>query len=240
MFFLHFHSSHLREWKFSLFPDDVPVLLTRRCRVRRCCSRTACSRTPVASSSSSSSSHGSSPAPPASSPWVAAGRPRRWPPGCATASACRSSCFPSRQKCTGTRRSGRTALRARGRAPSASTTAGSSGAAAHRAAPVGSDGKVTSGLVEHGTVVKLLRWLYQGGITNYICPDRVKLHQILSMFCHGGKDKRIVLVSRTCERKPGKAVALKNKILNRKLSLFSKYCYWRIWNITDTLLHIFQ
>lgn len=142
-FFLRFSIFSPEGVKATLFHD--PVLLTRRCRVRLCCSRKACSRTPVASrsSSSSSSSHGSSLAPPASSPWAAAGRPRSWPPGCARASACRSSCFPSRQKCTGTRRSGHSALRGAGRAPSASTTAGSSGAAAHLAATVGSDGRVT-------------------------------------------------------------------------------------------------
>lgn len=92
-------------------------------RVRPCCSHTACTHKPGVSSSRSSPC--SSQAPPCSSPWVAAGTPHSWPPGCATASACSSSCPPSQRKCTSTPRSGRRGRRGSGRGPSVSMKVGS-------------------------------------------------------------------------------------------------------------------
>lgn len=133
-FFSHL-LTFLNKCLITLLHCNTSVLFTRQCRVRRCRSRTACSHKSAVSSSTSSP--GSSPTTPVSSPWVEAGTPRRWPPGCATASACRSSCSLSRQKYTGTPQSGHTPPRGWGRRPSVSMTAGSSVAAAPLYTPVG-------------------------------------------------------------------------------------------------------
>lgn len=118
----------------TLLPYSISVLSMWQRRVRPCRSHRACTHKPEVSSSSSSPC--SIPTPPCSSPWAAAGTPRSWPPGCATASACSSSWPPSQQKCTSIPRSGRRLPREAGRGPSVSTKAGNNVVAAPLYTPV--------------------------------------------------------------------------------------------------------
>ena len=120
----------------TFLPYSISYPTMWQCRVHPCCSDRECNRKPGVSSSSSSSSPCSSPTPPCPSPLAVTRTPRSWPPACATASVCSSSCPLSRQKCTSIPQSEHRLPRGSGRGPSAAKKAGNNVVAAPLGIPI--------------------------------------------------------------------------------------------------------